>query len=108
MLIECPACRTRAKLSADAAGTKARRVRCVECGGVFVAAPSVLGGSAASSTGKVLAVSIGVVGFISLCFIHPEDPGPRRANADLQDGLMEPPMDGETRACERGLRPELK
>jgi len=68
MLIQCPSCHARAKLSDDHEGAK---VRCAECGRVYLARPQGSKGSVASgsSTGVVIGVGAGVVVLAFALFI---------------------------------------
>lgn len=68
MLIQCPSCHARAKLSDDHEGAK---VRCAECGRVFVARPQGAKGSVSSgsSTGVLIGVGAGVVVLLFALFL---------------------------------------
>ena len=68
MLIQCPSCQARAKLSDDHEGAK---VRCAECGRVFLARPLGAKGTVASgsSTGVMIGIGAGVVVLLFVLFL---------------------------------------
>ena len=68
MLIQCPSCQARAKLSDDHEGAK---VRCAECGRVYLARPQGAKGSTSSggNTGVVIGVGVGVVLLLFVIFL---------------------------------------
>jgi predicted Zn finger-like uncharacterized protein len=68
MLIQCPSCRARAKLSDDHEGAK---VRCAECGRVYVARPAGSKGPtrSAPNTGLMIGAFVGVLALIVVIFI---------------------------------------
>jgi predicted Zn finger-like uncharacterized protein len=65
MLIQCPACRARSQLPDQSEGA---RVRCSECGRVFVALPAGArrGSSKGLSSGAWLGIFVGAVGLLGL------------------------------------------
>lgn len=63
MLIQCPSCQARAKLSDDHEGAK---VRCAECGRVYVARPQGAKGSVSSGGGTGVVLGIGVAAVLLL------------------------------------------
>ncbi|MEQ1895512.1 MAG: zinc-ribbon domain-containing protein, partial [Planctomycetota bacterium] len=65
MLIQCPSCQARAKLSDDHEGAK---VRCAECGRVYVARPQGAKGTVAAGNNTGLGIGIGV-GVVLLLFV---------------------------------------
>jgi predicted Zn finger-like uncharacterized protein len=68
MLIQCPSCRARAKLSDDHEGAK---VRCAECGRVYLARPAGAKGAARGTpnTGLIIGAFVGVLALIVVVFI---------------------------------------
>jgi len=67
MLIQCPSCHARAKLSDDHEGAK---VRCAECGRVYLARPSgAKGKSSTPNTGLLIGAFVGVLALIIVVFI---------------------------------------
>lgn len=72
MLIECPSCHARAKLPESKEGAK---VRCGECGRVYVAHPAGVGGAqrgqrTQTNTGLYLGIGVGGLALIILLFIY--------------------------------------
>jgi predicted Zn finger-like uncharacterized protein len=68
MLIQCPSCQARAKLSDDHEGAK---VRCAECGRVYVARPQGAKGAASSgnNSGLLIGIGAGVVVVVFALFL---------------------------------------
>lgn len=68
MLIQCPSCQARSKLSDDHEGAK---VRCAECGRVYVARPQGARGtvSGGKSTGVVIAIGAGAALLVLALFL---------------------------------------
>lgn len=105
MLIECPACHTRAKLPDTQAGAK---VRCGECGRAYVAhAPYATGRPGARSratTGLILALSVGTVALISLGIVasrgEPE-PSAREPLAATEEPEPLAPPSADTHEAEK-------
>jgi hypothetical protein len=64
MLSECPACHARATLAPD---RELVRVRCGECGRIFVAHPSTA--RPASSSGRILRWGVALAVVAALCLV---------------------------------------
>lgn len=91
MLIQCPSCHARAKLSDEHEGAK---VRCAECGRVFVARPQGAKGSvtSGSSTGVVIGVGAGVVVLAFALFVMSRSPDePVAAQTTAPAPVVAPP-----------------
>ncbi len=77
MLIQCPSCHARAKVSDDHEGAK---VRCGECGRVYLArAPGSRGGGKSLNSGAWIGGFVGVLGLIAVIALYRSAGGDRPA-----------------------------